>query len=147
MRRSITTMAAALVVLAACGDGSPMDLSGDSSVGVTLATVSGDSQTGEVERLLEEFLVFRVTDSAGQPVAGLRVEWEVVAGGGKVSGKRHETDAAGLAAGNFTLGPDPGKHVARAVVHDSLGIEFVAFGIPASPEAPTENATPEILEH
>ena len=147
MRRSITTMAAALVVLAACGDGSPMDLSGDSSVGVSLATVSGDSQTGEVERLLEEFLVFRVTDSAGQPVAGLRVEWEVVAGGGKVSGKRHETDAAGLAAGNFTLGPDPGKHVARAVVHDSLGIEFVAFGIPASPEAPTENAIPEILEH
>jgi hypothetical protein len=58
------------------------------------------------------------------------VEWEVVAGGGSVSGKRHETDAEGLAAGNFTLGPDPGKHVARATVHDSLGIEFTAFAFP-----------------
>jgi hypothetical protein len=132
MRRSIATIAASFVGLAACGDGAPTDTSADSSLGVTLAPVSGDSQTGEVGRLLEEFLVFRVTDSAGQPVAGLRVEWEVVAGGGKVSGKRHETDAAGLAAGNFTLGPDPGKHVALAVVHDSLGIEFTAFGFPSS---------------
>lgn len=123
-------MAAALVGLAACEDGSPSDLSGDSSVGVALASVSGDSQTGQVGRLLEEFLVFRVTDSAGQPIVGLRVEWDVVAGGGRVSGKRHETDAEGLAAGNFTLGPEPGKHVARATVHDSLGIAFTAFAFP-----------------
>lgn len=123
-------MAAAVVGLAACADGSPTDLTGDSPSGLTLATVSGDSQAGEVGRLLEEFLVFRVTDTAGQPVVGLRVKWQVVAGGGSVSGKRHETDADGLAAGNFTLGPDPGKHVARATVHDSLGIEFTAFAFP-----------------
>lgn len=132
--RRIATLAASLVGLAACGDDAPTDLSADPSLEIALATVSGDSQTGQVGRLLEEFLVFRVTDSAGQPVVGLRVEWEVVAGGGKVSGKRHETDGAGLAAGNFTLGPEPGEHVARAVVHDSLGIEFVAFALSASPD-------------
>jgi hypothetical protein len=131
MRRSIATMAATLVGLAACGNESPTDLSGDSSVGLNLTTVSGDSQAGVVGRLLEEFLVFRVTDSAGQPVVGLRVEWEVVAGGGSVSGKRHETDAEGLAAGNFTLGPEPGRHVARATVHDTLGIEFTATAFPS----------------
>ena len=130
MRRSIATVAAAAVGLAACADGSPTDPAGDSRGGLTLATVSGDSQAGVVGRLLEEFLVFRVIDTAGQPVVGLRVEWQVVAGGGSVSGKRHETDAEGLAAGNFTLGPDPGKHVARATVHDSLGIEFTAFAFP-----------------
>jgi hypothetical protein len=66
-----------------------------------------------------------------------------MAGGGKVSGRRHETDAAGLAAGNFTLGPDPGEHVARAFVHASLAIEFTAFAIPASPgELPAENRSP-----
>lgn len=130
MRRSIAIVATVLVGLAACENESPTDLSRDSSVGLNLAIVSGDSQTGVVRRLLEEFLVFRVTDSAGQPVVGLRVEWEVVAGGGSVSGKRHETDAEGLAAGNFTLGPDPGKHVARATVLDSLGVEFTAFAFP-----------------
>jgi hypothetical protein len=136
MRRTIATLAVLLVGVAACRDGPPTDTSRDLSTSLALATVSGDSQTGEVGRLLEEFLVFRVTDSAGQPVAGLRVEWEVVAGDGKVSGKRHETDAAGLAGGNFTLGPDPGTHVARAVVRDSLGIEFTAFAIPVSPGGP-----------
>jgi hypothetical protein len=143
MRRSVAAVAASFVGLAACGDGVPTDAPEDSLVAVTLATVRGDSQTGEVGRLLEEFLVFRVTDPDGQPVDGLRVEWEVMAGGGKVSGKRHETDTAGLAAGNFTLGPEPGEHVARAVVHDSLAIEFTAFANPVSPgELPAENSSP-----
>ena len=141
--RRIATLAASIVGLAACGDEAPTDLAADPALEIALAKVSGDSQAGEAGRLLEEFLVFRVTDSAGQPVAGLRVKWEVVAGGGKVSGKRHETDAAGLGAGNFTLGPEPGEHVARAVVHDSLGIEFVAFAVPASPEGdPDQSRSP-----
>lgn len=106
------------------------------SATLSLAIVSGDSQAGEAGRLLERFLVFRVTDDAGGPVVGLRVEWEVVAGGGQVSGKRHETDIEGLAAGNFTLGPVPGEHVARALVRDSLAIRFTAFALPPSPEEP-----------
>lgn len=132
MRRSIAIVAAALLGTAACQEGTPTEAPRESSTGLTLATVSGDSQRGEVGRLLEDFLVFRVVDAGGRPVVGLRVEWEVVAGGGSVSGKRHETDAAGLAAGNFTLGPEPGEHVARAVIRDSLAIAFTAFAIPAS---------------
>ena len=109
----------------------------DSAAAVfSLVEVSGDSQAGEVDRLLDQFLVFRVIDGAGRPVSGLRVEWEIVSGGGKVSGKRHETDIEGLAAGNFTLGPLPGEHRASAVVLDSLAIEFTAFAVPPSPEEP-----------
>lgn len=136
MNRTIATLAAALVAVAACGEAPPTDTPTDGSSSVTLITVSGDSQRGETGRLLREFLVFRVTDGAGAPVSGLRVEWEIVSGGGKVSGKRHETDAQGLAAGNFTLGPEPGEHVARAVVRDSIAIAFTAFGLPPSSDAP-----------
>ena len=57
-----------------------------------------------------------------------------VAGGGAVSGKRHDTDLAGLAAGNFTLGSGPGEHVARARVQDSLAVEFTAFAVEPSEE-------------
>jgi hypothetical protein len=142
MRRSIATLAASLLGVAACQDGPPTDVPAESSeLALAIVTVSGDSQIAEVGRLLERFLVFRVTDGAGRPVAGLRVEWEVVAGGGKVSGKRHETDVEGLAAGNFTMGPAPGKNVARAVVQDSLEIEFTAFALPPSPDDPSPSSS------
>jgi hypothetical protein len=137
MQRVTATLAALLVGVAACQDGPPTDTSADLSPSLALVTVSGDSQVGAPGRLLQRFLVFRVTDGAGVPVTGLRVEWEVVSGGGKVSGKRHETDAAGLAAGNFTLGSEPGENVAHAVVQDSLRIQFTAFAILLSPDAPS----------
>ena len=138
MRCTIATLAASLVGVAACGDGAPTDTSTDLSQSLTLVTVSGDNQVGEPGQLLEQFLVFRVTDGAGAPVPELRVKWEVVSGGGQVSGKRHETDVEGLAAGNFTLGPDVGEHVARAVVRDSLTITFTAFARSPSPSLSPE---------
>lgn len=133
-RRTIAIVAAFLGL--ACEEGPPTDTTPDSPGSIALATVSGDSQVGEPGRLLQEFLVFRVTDRTGAPITGMRVEWEIVSGGGKVSGKRHETDAAGLAAGNFTLGPEPGDQVARGVVRDSLSIAFTAFALPTSPDGP-----------
>lgn len=135
MSRPLLLVAASL--LAACGNGTVI-APGDPLAGaIALAPVSGDGQVGLPGRLLDEFLVFRVVDTAGRPVAGLRVEWEVVAGGGQVSGKRHETDVEGLAAGNFTLGNRLGEHVARAVVRDSLSIEFTARAVEPGPDFPT----------
>lgn len=134
---SRTVLVSCVCLLAACAADPPAGL-GDEAADATgapvLARVSGDSQAGEAGRLLAEFLVFRVTDPAGRPLAGLRVEWEVVTGGGQVSGKRHETDVMGLAAGNFTLGPEPGKNVARATLADGHAIEFTAFSIEAAPD-------------
>ena len=142
MSRRVAILAASLVAVAACGNGPPTGTSTELSPSLTLATVSGDSQIGETGRLLQRFLVFRVTDGAGAPVTGLRVKWEVVSGGGKVSGKRHETDAAGLAAGNFTLGPALGEQVARAVVRDSIAIAFTAFALPQPPRPATPQRVP-----
>lgn len=131
MSRALPLIAAAF--LAAC-EGGVTEPDPIASPTVVLTVISGDNQVGQTGRLLGQFLVFRVTDAAGGPVVGLPVEWEVVAGGGKVSGKRHETDLEGLAAGNFTLGDQPGEHVARAVVHDSLTIEFTAIAVEQDPD-------------
>ena len=132
-----TALLAAVAILApACDEGPTGGPADTAATALSLIIVSGDSQIGDTGRLLEDFLVFRVTDAAGRPMPGLRVAWEVVTGGGKVSGKRHETDVEGLAAGNFTMGPEPGENVARAVVRDSLAIEFTAFARPPSPEEP-----------
>jgi hypothetical protein len=131
-----TPLLAATLLGTACENGALTGADDSTPPAITLETVSGDRQVGEPGRLLDEFLVFRVTDPAGRPVVGLAVVWEVVAGGGKVSGKRHETDLVGLAAGNFTLGPALGEHVARAIVRDSLSIVFTAFAVPPSSEEP-----------
>lgn len=132
--RALRTVA--LLGATACGDGGPTDPPAEALPALSLAVVSGDSQVGPPERLLAQFLVLRVTDRMGRPVAGLPVAWEVASGGGKVSGKRHDTDVEGLAAGNFTLGAAPGEHVARALVTDSLTVEFTAFAVPSGPDEP-----------
>ena len=68
-------------MLAGCGGDGPTGASEAPRSGLVLSVVSGDRQIGRPSRLLEEFLVFRVTDAAGRPVSGLAVRWEVVAGG------------------------------------------------------------------
>lgn len=125
-----------LLCLAACRDGGPAGAPAEPLPSLSVAVVGGDSQIGAPERLLAEFLVLRVTDREGRPVAGLAVEWTVISGEGKVSGKRHDTDVDGLAAGNFTLGPRSGKHVARARIADSLAVDFTAFAVAAGPDEP-----------
>ena len=143
LRSTIAVLAAIPCPFAACDDGSTGAPTDAAVPALSLTSVSGDSQVGEPGRLLERFLVFRVTDAAGRPVPRLPVEWEVVAGGGRVSGKRHDTDLEGLAAGNFTLGPDPGEHVARATVRDSLSIVFTAFAQPRPDQPlPSRSADP-----
>ncbi len=125
-----------LLGLAACRDGGPAGGPAEPLPSLGVTVVSGDSQVGPPERLLADFLVLRVTDQEGRPVAGLPVAWMVVSGEGKVSGKRHDTDLEGLAAGNFTLGPRPGEHVARARVADSVVVDFTAFAVPPGPNEP-----------
>jgi hypothetical protein len=135
----LTTLRAAFLLLglAACHDGGPTGEPAEEQLpSLSVAVVGGDSQIGRPERLLAEFLVVRVTDREGRPVADLPVAWAVISGGGKVSGKRHDTDVEGLAAGNFTLGPRPGEHVARARVAESLTVDFTAFAVAAGPDEP-----------
>lgn len=68
MTRAVVPVA---LLLVACG-GRPPAGPGDDAVDlggpIVPATVSGDSQIGRSDRLLDESLVFRVTDPGGRPV-------------------------------------------------------------------------------
>ena len=61
-----------------------------------------------------------VTDTAKNPVENVRVRFEVISGGGQVTGYNQLTDANGVATvGSWTLGKstvDEGKNVLRAYI-------------------------------
>ncbi|NJL26867.1 MAG: hypothetical protein HC897_02785 [Thermoanaerobaculia bacterium] len=73
--------------------------------------VSGDNQKGGVARALARPLVVLVTDAGQNPVAGVPVSFEVVAGDGAVDGGVSTvvlSDEDGRAAVALTLGPEAG---------------------------------------
>ncbi|MEZ4414048.1 MAG: hypothetical protein R2910_13750, partial [Gemmatimonadales bacterium] len=53
-------------------------------------------------------------DDAGQPVSGVEVTWSVREGGGSVTPVNTVTDAAGVSAAVWTLGPVAGVNQLRA---------------------------------
>jgi hypothetical protein len=73
-----------------------------------LTLVSGDNQQGPVGTVLPQPLVVKVTDSFGNPIAGVNIDW-TVDGGGSVSAASTPTDASGLASVERTLGPTAGE--------------------------------------
>jgi adhesin/invasin len=70
---------------------------------VTFA-VSGGGAAGPVGAALADSLSVMVKDRYGNPVGGVEVTWEVVAGGGAVSPARSATRSDGVAKAQWTLG-------------------------------------------
>jgi hypothetical protein len=68
-----------------------------------LERVSGDDQTDTVLATLDPYVI-RVSDDAGEPVAGVEIRWEP--DGGSVSPPVSVTDALGEARTEHTLGPE-----------------------------------------
>jgi hypothetical protein len=60
-------------------------------------------------------LAAKVTDGWGNPVAGAKVAWSIVSGGGSVAADTTVTDAGGVARVARTAGAEVGGQVARAV--------------------------------
>ncbi|HEX6645105.1 MAG TPA: Ig-like domain-containing protein [Gemmatimonadales bacterium] len=106
---------------------------------VAIELVDGDAQDGSAGSALAEPLRVRVTDADGAPVAGVEVTWAVLTGGGSIT-PVSSTDAQGIAAATFTLGPSNGAHTASASVDGLTGspVEFtaVAGGIVPPPPDP-----------
>jgi VCBS repeat-containing protein len=73
-----------------------------------IVIVSGDGQGAAVGALLPESLVVVVNDSRGRPVQGQGVDFAVTVGGGSVAAASATTDAQGVAATRWTLGPTAG---------------------------------------
>jgi hypothetical protein len=70
-----------------------------------------------------------VRDQGGQPVAGARVTFAVVTGGGSVTGGSTTTDASGIATvGSWTLGPATGSNTLAARTGSLPPVTFTADG-------------------
>jgi uncharacterized protein (TIGR03437 family) len=91
--------------------------------GVTL--VSGGGQTGFTSAAFPQPVVFQVKDAQGNPVPGIDVTFNVVAGSGSVNPPTLKTDAqgrvattvtAGTTAGNITISATAGGQSAQATL-------------------------------
>ncbi|HEU4587994.1 MAG TPA: Ig-like domain-containing protein [Gemmatimonadales bacterium] len=124
-----------VAVAAACG-GSDLVLPRDSEPSA-LTLVHGDNQTAAVGTRLPDSLVVRVTNTAGRPVAQLRVAFALGTGaaGGTVAPDSATTDADGKAVARWTLGPTAGPQTveARVVGADALRAVFTATAQPGGP--------------
>jgi hypothetical protein len=124
--------------------GSPLTFTHMATAGAaaSLAAVSGDGQGALVGTPLPQPLVVRALDGAGNPVAGLPITWVVGEGGGTVTPATTTTDAAGLAATQWTLGPSPGRNTATAVLSGVGTVGFTATGTPGTPPGITIETQP-----
>lgn len=135
-----------LGLLTACGDqptGTNL-----SNGPVSLAIVSGNSQTGLVGEQLPEAVVVRVTTASGSPVANQIVNFRVTAGGGSVFAGAALTNANGIAQERWTLGSAAGENRMEARAIDSSTGErlvfatFAASGVTQMPNKSQEGADP-----
>lgn len=91
-----------------------------------LSIVSGDGQTGPPGAVLPESLVVQLDDETGQPLSGATVHFTADAGSGAVRPDSATTDAAGRAAGQWTLGSTVGAQGVTASVEGRLTARFAA---------------------
>ncbi len=102
----------------------------------SVTIVAGDGQSATVATAVFASPAVRVRDAVGNPVPGVAVGFDVIAGGGGVSGTPALTDAMGIArAGSWTLGTAAGSanNVLRAGVAGVDSLTFTATGTPAGP--------------
>jgi alpha-tubulin suppressor-like RCC1 family protein len=133
MIRSTSLAAVALAVALAGCDSTPTDPPLPTSISIT----AGDQQSGPVAAALSQPLVVHVTDSRGDPVAGVAVTWAAEQGAGSVSPGTATTDAAGSASAMWTLGTQAGQVHVSAVVA-GVGVQtFTAQVLPGPAAAVT----------
>jgi hypothetical protein len=115
-----------LLACSACGDDGGVQPREPSQ----LELLAGDGQQTVVGSPLPDSLRVRVSDADGNDVPGVSVAWLVVSGGGSVSPTTSITNAEGVAAAQFTLGPAQGEHRAQAQVDGLQGspVIFTATG-------------------
>lgn len=95
--------------------------------GTPIATValSAAQQPGVAGTPVADVPRVRVVDGAGAGIAGLRVVWDVLDGGGAVSATTTYTDLDGIASpGAWTLGARVGRHLLRAGFDGLPAVEF-----------------------
>ena len=91
---------------------------------------AGDNQSAPVNTTLPRSLVVFLADSAGLPVAGVRVTFTVTSGGGSILNSTVQTGPSGLAEAAWTLGPIEGTQTLTAAASGAVGspVTFTATG-------------------
>jgi pectate lyase len=98
--------------------------------------LAGDGQESVVGLPLEQELQVKVLSGAGNPVAGARIQFSVVKGGGELSSVISTTDGQGVARSAWALGPIAGeqKVEVRSVHRADVGASFTALARPDRPD-------------
>lgn len=112
--------------LGACGS----DTTGPEALVARLEVVTGDQQTDTVGQPLPDPVVVRALDSAGDPVAGVAVDFVIVLGGGEVARGRSRSDQYGLTTDLWTLGETAGEQRLEARVGGAVAATFTATALP-----------------
>jgi hypothetical protein len=87
-----------------------------------LAYVSGDNQTGFIERTLNQPLVVKVTDSEDGAQSGVSVTFVVTQGGGSTfEAQPVLTDEFGIASSHLILGKQAGENLVEARCQNAQG--------------------------
>ncbi len=105
-----------LAAVAGCGGDGSGGTTGPNTgpVAAAIAALSGDGQTAQRGNELGQPLVVRVTDSQGNAVSGVTVEWTVSGAGGSLSSSSGRTNSQGQASVELTLSFAPGQSTVTA---------------------------------
>ena len=93
--------------------------------------LQGDGQAAPAGTTLPGPFGVQVVDAIGQPVEGVEIRFQVVAGGGLADPSSARTDAVGRATATWRLGPSPGFHRLTATSSDmETVVTFTAMARP-----------------
>ncbi len=126
---------------AAPGQGSSIPADGTVVDGIAIRLrmdyLQGDGQAAPAGTTLPGPFGVQVVDAIGQPVEGVEIGFQVVAGGGVAVPTSVRTDDAGRATANWRLGPSPGFHRLTATSSEmETVVTFTAMARPTeAPEA------------
>ena len=128
IRLSSRLLQLALVALAvaSCRNDSP---TGPSATPAALRVGIGSGQTAAVGTALATSLTVIVSDAAGKPVSGARVDWDVGVGAGTAAPASSLSNSDGVASTTWTLGTVAGTQRVSAQVGGLTPVVFTATAI------------------
>jgi hypothetical protein len=109
--------------------------------GAELRILGGDGQQSEPGMLLNDSLAVQVVDRDGAGVAGTRVDFVVLSGGGSAAPVQGTTNDAGIARTAWTLGTGEGEQRLEARSSGLTGVSFRARAVAREPPAGLEVVT------
>jgi hypothetical protein len=134
---SALRVAPVLALLAACQAPTPVP------TGAHLTQASGDHQLGDVGRALAIGASVKVTNATDDPVAGVPIGCQIIAGGGSVSPDQTLSGADGVATcANWVLGPKSGFNQLQVYANGLDPVPFSAVAIDGPPAFPITLGTP-----